>query len=46
MATSDAPISVSHVALTTRDPDRLGDFYRRVLGLNDIAPEGEVLTLG
>ena len=46
MATSDAPISVSHVALTTRDPDRLGDFYRRVLGLNDIAAEGEVLTLG
>ncbi|MDO5704193.1 MAG: VOC family protein [Paracoccus sp. (in: a-proteobacteria)] len=46
MATSDAPVSVSRVALTVRDLDRTGDFYRRVLGLNDLAADGESVTLG
>ncbi|MDO5632763.1 MAG: VOC family protein [Paracoccus sp. (in: a-proteobacteria)] len=46
MTTSDAPVSVSHVALTVRDLPRTGDFYRRVLGLNDLTSDGDSLTLG
>lgn len=46
MATSDAPVSVSRVALTARDLDRVGDFYQRAIGLDRIAGDGETLTLG
>ncbi|TRW99228.1 VOC family protein [Paracoccus sp. M683] len=46
MATSDASLSVSHVALTVRDLDRVGDFYQRVIGLNRISGDAELLTLG
>ncbi|WP_235931305.1 VOC family protein [Paracoccus xiamenensis] len=46
MATSDAPVSVSRVALTVRDLDRVGDFYQRVIGLDRIAGDAETLLLG
>lgn len=46
MATSDAPVTVSRVALTVRDLDLVGDFYQRVIGLDPITANGEALVLG
>lgn len=46
MATSDAPVTVSRVALTVRDLDGVGDFYQSVIGLNPITRNGEALLLG
>ena len=46
MATSDAPVTVSRVALTVRDLDAVGDFYQRVIGLDPITRNGEALVLG
>lgn len=46
MATSDAPITVSSLALTVRDLDAVGDFYQRVIGLDPISRDGEALILG
>lgn len=46
MATSDAPLSVGHVALTAKDPQRVGDFYQSKLGLDRLSADGEVTVLG
>lgn len=46
MATSDAPVSISRVALTVRDLDRVGDFYQRAIGLDRIAGDAGTLLLG
>lgn len=46
MATSDAPVTVSRVALTVRDLDAVGDFYQSVIGLDPITRNGEALVLG
>ena len=46
MATSDAPVTVSRVALTVRDLDAVGEFYQRVIGLDPISRDGETVLLG
>ncbi|WP_414831769.1 VOC family protein [Afifella sp. YEN Y35] len=46
MATSNAPLSIDHIALTVRDLDTVGDFYERVIGLEKIAGDGESRLLG
>lgn len=46
MATSDAPVTVSRVALTVRDLAQVGDFYQRVIGLDPISGDAETLRLG
>ncbi|WP_240540177.1 VOC family protein [Paracoccus sp. pheM1] len=46
MATSDAPIQIGRVALIVNDLDRVGDFYRSVIGLERISGSGEELVLG
>ncbi|MDO5620775.1 MAG: VOC family protein [Paracoccus sp. (in: a-proteobacteria)] len=46
MATSDAPVSISRVALKVRNLDRIGDFYQTALGLNLLSRDGESMTLG
>lgn len=46
MATSDAPVSVGHVALTAKDPVRVSEFYQSKLGLGLLSADGEVTVLG
>lgn len=46
MATSDAPIQIGRVALIVNDLDRVGDFYRAVIGLERISGSGEDMVLG
>lgn len=46
MATSDAPLQVSRVALTVKDLAKVGDFYEQVIGLHPISAEGEARVLG
>ncbi|SMG36186.1 VOC family protein [Paracoccus sp. J56] len=46
MATSDAPIQVSRVALIVNDLDRVGDYYRSVIGLERISGSGKETVLG
>lgn len=46
MASNDAPMTVNRVALTVRDLDRAGDFYRTAIGLAALRRDGESLTLG
>jgi len=41
-----APVHVASVALRVRDIDRVGTFYRDVVGLSVIGDEGRTLTLG
>ena len=40
------PVSVGRVGLRAKDATALADFYRSVVGLNDIARDGESITLG
>jgi catechol 2,3-dioxygenase len=40
------PISVSRVGLKARDADRLAEFYRTVVGLQELARDGGTITLG
>ncbi len=40
------PISVSRVGLKARDAEGLAEFYRSVLGLEELARDGETITLG
>ncbi len=46
MATSDAPMEVSRVALIVNDLDRVGDYYQSGIGLERISGSGEELVLG
>lgn len=46
MATSDAPLQISHVALIVNDLDRVGDYYKSVVGLERLSGSGEQLVLG
>lgn len=43
---ASAPISVGRVGLKARDAESLSDFYRTVVGLSEIARDGETVTLG
>ena len=40
------PVSVARVGLKARDADRLADFYRTVVGLQELSRDGETITLG
>lgn len=40
------PVSVARVGLKTRDANALADFYRRVVGLDELSRDGETITLG
>ena len=40
------PISVARVGLKTRDADALAAYYRAVVGLEELARDGETITLG
>lgn len=46
MAQHDTPLSVARVALTVQDLDRVGAFYRDVVGLEPLARDGESMALG
>lgn len=46
MASSDAPMAVDRVALTVRDLDGVGDFYKGVIGLDPIRADGATMLLG
>ena len=47
MATDDpSSLRISTVTLTVHDLDRVGRFYREVVGLRDLGREGEILRLG
>lgn len=43
---ASAPISIGSVGLRSRNAEALADYYRRVVGLNDISRDGETITLG
>jgi catechol 2,3-dioxygenase len=40
------PVSVARVGLKARDADALATFYRTVVGLQELARDGETITLG
>lgn len=40
------PVSVSRVGLKSRDADGLANFYRTVVGLQELSRDGETITLG
>lgn len=40
------PVSVARVGLKTRDAETLAAFYRTVVGLQELARDGETITLG
>ena len=46
MSTASAPIEIGHVALTTRDTDRMAAFYEGLLGLSRLSSDGEAVRLG
>jgi catechol 2,3-dioxygenase len=46
MSTASAPLEIGRVALTVTDPDATSDFYRRVIGLQDLGGEGATRRLG
>jgi len=46
MATSDAPISVASVTLVVNDLIKISEFYRSVVGLNEISKDANTCTLG
>lgn len=46
MATSDAPISINSVTLKVNNLEKVSDFYRNVVGLNEISKETGRCTLG
>lgn len=43
---ADAPVSVGKVGLRARDADALASYYRRVVGLDELARDGTTTTLG
>jgi catechol 2,3-dioxygenase len=40
------PVSVARVGLKARDADSLANFYRTVVGLQELSRDGETITLG
>lgn len=46
MSTASAPVEIGRVALTVRDIDRVAAFYETAIGLQPIAAQGSVRTLG
>jgi catechol 2,3-dioxygenase len=46
MATSDAPLSIYTVTLVAKNRAKLARFYQSIIGLNLIANDGELMTLG
>lgn len=46
MAANDAPVVVDHVALIVRDLEKVGDYYRSVVGLDELSADREVIRLG
>lgn len=46
MSTSSAPMQIGRVALTVRDIERVGSFYKKALGLHQISADGETMQLG
>ncbi len=46
MSTAAAPVEIGHVALTVNDLAGMADFYRRVLGLEELSGEGGTVRLG
>ncbi len=40
------PISVSRIGLKARDAESLAEFYRHVIGLEELARDGETISLG
>lgn len=46
MASSDASIDISHVALTVRDLAGVAEYYRRILGFETLSDQGGILRLG
>lgn len=43
---ASAPVSIGQVGLRSRNAQALADFYRTVVGLNDVSQDGETITLG
>lgn len=43
---ADAPVSVAKIGLRARDADALAAYYRRVVGLDELARDGTTITLG
>ena len=46
MATSDAPISIGSVTLVVKKLEVVAQFYRDIIGLNEISRDGASCTLG
>lgn len=46
MRSSEAPVSIGRVALIVNNLDTVGTFYQQVLGLEELARDGETLKLG
>ncbi len=46
MATSDAPAEIGRVSLIVKDLAGMGRFYRDMMGLHELARDGERVTLG
>jgi catechol 2,3-dioxygenase len=46
MSTASAPVEISRVALTVNDLTKVADFYRRTLGLVDLAQSSDRVALG
>ncbi|MGN6305742.1 MAG: VOC family protein [Mesorhizobium sp.] len=40
------PVSVARVGLKAREADKLADFYRTIVGLQELSRDGETITLG
>lgn len=46
MSTASAPLEIGHVSLVVRDLPRVASFYRDMIGLEEIARDGNTLQLG
>lgn len=46
MATSDAPLQVSRVVLTVNDLQKVGDYYQKIIGLQQLSGDAEQVVLG
>lgn len=46
MATSDAPVSIGSISLIVNSLDKVAEFYRDIVGLNEISRDGESCVIG